>query len=155
MDRREEEETESEEDESRTGKIFELIPLDLTPDILLRLPAKSAVRYRVVSKLWSSITTRPDFIRSFAFHSSTRLCLMACVKARDKRLFISLRQHDDASYSHVDRCQIKSPEHDYGFYYDPCSESVHGLVCFGDFYKIVVWNPSMRQHVTLPEPKLT
>ncbi|EFH46157.1 hypothetical protein ARALYDRAFT_492758 [Arabidopsis lyrata subsp. lyrata] len=120
MDRREEEETESEEDESRIGKIFELIPLDLTPDILLRLPAKSAVRFRVASKLRSSITTRPDFIRSFAFHSSTRLCLMACVKARDKRLFISLR---------------------------------HGLVCFGDFYKIVVWNPSMRQHVTLPEPK--
>lgn len=123
----------------------------------MRLPAKSAARFLVVSKLWSSITTRPDFIRSFAFQSSTQLCLLACVKARDKRLFISLPQHElpvDASYSHVDSCQIKTPEHDYGCYYLPCSESVHGLVCFGDSYKIVVWNPSMRQHVTLPEPKL-
>jgi len=161
MDRREEEEEEtgygekgtrnqSKEDESRLGKIFELMPLDLIPDILLRLPAKSAVRFRIVSKLWLSITTRPYFIRSFAFPSSTRLCLMACVKARDMRLFISLHQHDDGSYAHVDRCEIKSPKHDY---YNPSSESVNGLVCFGDFYNIVVWNPSMRQHVTLPEPK--
>ncbi|CAA0395993.1 unnamed protein product [Arabidopsis thaliana] len=161
MDRREEEEEEtgygekgtrnqSKEDESRLGKIFELIPLDMIPDILLRLPAKSAVRFRIVSKLWLSITTRPYFIRSFAFPSSTRLCLMACVKARDMRLFISLHQHDDGSYAHVDRCEIKSPKHDY---YNPSSESVNGLVCFGDFYNIVVWNPSMRQHVTLPEPK--
>lgn len=96
MDRREEEETEygetrrnesKEEEESSIGKYLELIPpLDLIPDILLRLPAKSAVRFRVVSKLWSSITTRPGFISSFAFHSSTRPCLLACIKTRGKLL---------------------------------------------------------------------
>ncbi|ESQ30388.1 hypothetical protein EUTSA_v10012002mg [Eutrema salsugineum] len=31
-------------------------PLDLTSEILLRLPAKSVVRFRCVSKFWSSIT---------------------------------------------------------------------------------------------------
>ncbi|XP_023635470.1 putative F-box protein At4g21240 isoform X1 [Capsella rubella] len=164
MDRRGEEETEygerrrnqPTEEESLIGKTFELIPLDLIHDILLRLPAKSAVRFRAVSKLWSSITTRPDFIRSFAFQSSSRLCLLVCVKAGDKRLFISLPQHElsvDSAYcSYVDRCQIKYPEGAYRHYHDPGSGSVHGLVSFGDFHEIVVWNPSMRQHVTLPDP---
>lgn len=53
MDRREEE-TEDGEIQSNLGKFLELFPLDLTPDLLLRLPAKSAVRFRGVSKLWSS-----------------------------------------------------------------------------------------------------
>ncbi|KAG2326949.1 hypothetical protein Bca52824_009677 [Brassica carinata] len=141
----------SKEDES-IGKFFELI-LDLTPEILLRLPAKSAVRFRCVSKLWSSITTRPEFIRSFAIQSSKQPCLLACIDASDKRLFISLPQHvhPDESYSYVDRLdryEVNALVDD-----EPMSESVHGLVCFGNFNRIVVWNPSMRQHVTLPKPE--
>ncbi|ESQ37350.1 hypothetical protein EUTSA_v10002767mg, partial [Eutrema salsugineum] len=47
------------------------IPHDLIVEILSRLPAaKSIVRSRAVSKLWSSITTTPDFINSFQTPSS-------------------------------------------------------------------------------------
>ncbi|CAG7908839.1 hypothetical protein IGI04_039210 [Brassica rapa subsp. trilocularis] len=155
MDIREEETGDGERriQSKEDGKFSELT-LDLTLEILLRLPAKSAVRFRCVSKLWSSITTRPEFIRSFAIQSSKQPCLLACVDASlsGKRLFISLPQHvhpDESDYSYVDRlehCEVNALVDD-----EPMSESVHGLVCFGNFNRIVVWNPSMRQHVTLPE----
>ncbi|KAL0700528.1 hypothetical protein Bca4012_056650 [Brassica carinata] len=113
-------------EEDSIGKLLELIPLDLIPDILLRLPAKSAVRFRCVSKLWSSITTRPYLITSFAFTSSNRLRLLVCIKTSDRRrLFVSLPQHEHphTSYSDVERYQMDPPEFDTG-----------------------------KQHVTLPEP---
>ncbi|CAH8256457.1 unnamed protein product [Arabidopsis lyrata] len=47
----------------------EHIPLDLTIQILSRLPAKSVGRFRSVSKLWSTITTSQYFINSFATRS--------------------------------------------------------------------------------------
>ncbi|VVA90691.1 unnamed protein product [Arabis nemorensis] len=152
MDRQKEEET-GDGERSIESSIGKFIPLDLIPDILLKLPAKSAVRFRCFSKLWSSITTPPDFIRSFAIQSSTRLRLMVCVKTSYTRLFITLPQHvhPDTSYSPVvDRYEIKSPPLDY--YHSPFSEPVQSLVCYGDDHNIVVWNPSMRQNVTLPEP---
>ncbi|CAA7056204.1 unnamed protein product [Microthlaspi erraticum] len=160
MERREEEAEDekiiirSKEDVTSIDKFFELIPLDLIHDILLNLPAKSAARFRCVSKLWSSITRRPEFIRSFVTQSSTRLCLVVCVKTRDKRYFITLPQneHPDTSYSPVDRFQIDTPGYDYS-YNQPYSESVHGLMCVADCLREVeVWNPAMRQCVTLPSP---
>ncbi|ESQ34038.1 hypothetical protein EUTSA_v10009344mg [Eutrema salsugineum] len=48
------------------------IPLDLTLEILSRLPAKSILRSQCVSKLWSSFTTLPSFVSSFASRSSSR-----------------------------------------------------------------------------------
>ncbi|KAG7588205.1 F-box domain [Arabidopsis suecica] len=156
MDRGEEEaedkeiSIQSKEDES-CRKFLVMIPSDLIHEILLRLPAKSAAKFRCVSKLWSSITTRPDFLRSFVSHSSTRLCLFVCVNTRDKRLSCSIPQHensDRSSYPHVERFRKNAPKFDYQ------SESVHGLICLGGFFgNIVLWNPTMRQHVTLPEPQ--
>uniref|UniRef100_M4D341 F-box domain-containing protein n=1 Tax=Brassica campestris TaxID=3711 RepID=M4D341_BRACM len=48
------------------------IPLDLTSEILSRLPAKSFARFLCVSKLWTSFTTLSSFINSFAFRSSSQ-----------------------------------------------------------------------------------
>jgi len=51
----------------------EYIPIDLTREILMRLPAKSIVRFRCVSKLWLSITTQQNFINSFALRQSSKI----------------------------------------------------------------------------------
>lgn len=55
------------DDRARNG-VFSAdhIPIDLTREILMRLSAKSIVRFRCVSKLFLSITTQQDFINSFA-----------------------------------------------------------------------------------------
>ncbi|KAF3583833.1 hypothetical protein F2Q69_00025711 [Brassica cretica] len=135
---------------------YDPIPLDVTREILLRLPAKSLVRFRCVSKLWSSLTTEPDFIKSFTTFSSSRPRLLLSFGKKPTRLFFSLPQHeipddkclsqnDDVSSNYVDL-----PEN-YG-----CTstfESVHGLISFNEQCNhIVVWNPSISQHVTIPKP---
>ncbi|CAN6888402.1 unnamed protein product [Brassica oleracea] len=47
------------------------IPLDLTMEILSRLPVKSIVGFGCVSKLWSTLTRHQSFINLFASRSSS------------------------------------------------------------------------------------
>ncbi|KAL1202962.1 putative F-box protein [Cardamine amara subsp. amara] len=56
---------ECDDDRTRNG-VFSAyeIPIDLTREVLMRLPAKSIMRFRCLSKLWWSITTQQDFINS-------------------------------------------------------------------------------------------
>lgn len=73
-------------------------PLDLTTEILLRLPARSVLRFRCVSKLWSSITTDSYFIKSFETRFSTlRPSLLVCFKEGDKLFVSSIPQHNHNS----------------------------------------------------------
>ncbi|KAK1354874.1 F-box domain-containing protein [Heracleum sosnowskyi] len=44
---------------------------DLLFQILLRLPVKSLVRFKAVSKTWLSLTTSPDFVKSQLRHALT------------------------------------------------------------------------------------
>ncbi|KAL0724127.1 hypothetical protein Bca4012_038726 [Brassica carinata] len=93
-------------------------PLDVTREILLRLPAKSLVRFRCVSKLWSFLTTEPDFIKSFTTRSSSRPRLLLSFGKQATRLFFSLPQHEIPD---VDKCLSQNdvstediPYRDYG-----------------------------------------
>ncbi|XP_056845467.1 putative F-box protein At1g50870 [Raphanus sativus] len=69
------------------------LPVDLLSEILLRLPVKSAVKFRCVSKVWSSITTRPSFISSFAARSSPRLLIFS--ENKGKLLVFSIPQNQN------------------------------------------------------------
>ncbi|KAG7576255.1 F-box domain [Arabidopsis thaliana x Arabidopsis arenosa] len=77
------------------------LPLDPTLEILLRLPAKSLVRSRCVSKLWSSFTTLPCFINSFAARSSQSPCLLIFAVRGDNIVvfFLPEQRNSDKSSS--------------------------------------------------------
>ncbi|XP_010464693.1 PREDICTED: putative F-box protein At3g10240 [Camelina sativa] len=132
------------------------IPLDVTSEILLRLPEKSVVRFRCVSKPWSSITTDPYFISLFKTRSPR---LLLCFKANDKLFVSSIPQHHQTfdtwnkSYSSselIDRyhMELKFP---INFDYFRPTESVQGLICFQESATPIVWNPSTRRLLTLPK----
>ncbi|KAL0865690.1 hypothetical protein Bca101_044808 [Brassica carinata] len=110
-------------------------PLDVTREILLRLPAKSLVRFRCVSKLWSFLTTEPDFIKSFTTRSSSRPRLLLSFGKQATRLFFSLPQHEIPD---VDKClsqnDVSSNHIDLPQNYGCMStfESVHGLISFNE-----------------------
>ncbi|KAG7648881.1 putative F-box protein [Arabidopsis thaliana] len=129
-------------------------PLDLASEILLRLPVKSVVRFRCVSKLWSSIITDPYFIKTYETQSSTRQSLLFCFKQSDKLFVFSIPKHhydsNSSSQAAIDRFQVKLPQE---FSYPSPTESVHGLICFHVLATVIVWNPSMRQFLTLPKPR--
>ncbi|EOA36558.1 hypothetical protein CARUB_v10011699mg [Capsella rubella] len=102
-------------------------PKDLTSEILLRLPSRSVLRFRCVSKLWSY------FISSFEtrFFSTLRPSLLVCYIAYGK-LFVSSIPQDNQNSSYsccqpIYRYHMKFPQ---GQCYLPPTESVHGLICF-------------------------
>ncbi|XP_010463253.1 PREDICTED: putative F-box protein At1g47790 [Camelina sativa] len=132
-------------------------PADLNLEILLRLPARSVLRFRCVSKLWSSITTDSYFINSYETRFSTlRPSLLVCFIANGKLFVSSIPQDNqnskESSYScsqPIYRYNMKFPQ---GPCYFPPTESVHGLICFQVSASPVIWNPSKRQLLTFPKP---
>ncbi|CAL9218063.1 unnamed protein product [Arabidopsis halleri] len=123
------------------------LPLDLTSEILLRLPAKSAVRFRSVSKLWSSITTNPYFINSF----QSRANLLLFFKEGERLFVFTLPQQNrnpnGSSSQPIDSYHINYPKYRS---FTIKTESVHGLICFQKAGNPLVWNPTMRKFLPLP-----
>lgn len=127
------------------------LPLDLTTEIFLKLPAKSIVRFSCVSKLWSTITTQPDFAKTF----ETRSKLLLFFKHDDKLFVSSVSQqnpHPNESYLHYSSWPIDSYNMTFpkSCSFTSKTESVHGLICFRKAAKFTVWNPTMRKFLALP-----
>ncbi|CAH8271473.1 unnamed protein product [Arabidopsis lyrata] len=123
------------------------IPFDITFEILSRLPAKSIVRYRSVSKLWSFITTTPEFIKTRSKKTSPP-CVLLIFRKHDKLIVFSSPQHKN-TYSYVEDYHIEIPKNGFIRRLD----SVHGLICFEGSKQLVIWNPTMKRFFTLPEPQ--
>ena len=73
------------------------LPLDLTSEIFLHLPAKYVVRFHCVSKLWSTITTQPYFKNTFEARSN----LLLFFKDGDKLLFSRFLNKTLIRMSHI------------------------------------------------------
>ncbi|XP_010495267.1 PREDICTED: putative F-box protein At1g50870 [Camelina sativa] len=137
---------EDEEEEYRSQP--DPIPLDITLEILSRLPAKSIMRFLCVSKLWSSYTTLPSFISSFA--SRPRRLVLTFLKYK-KRFVFSFPQHEntDGSYSPFYSYEMKNANSwRRSCSYYP-SQSVQGFIFFKGN---VFWNPTTQQVLQLPKP---
>ncbi|CAH8355504.1 unnamed protein product [Eruca vesicaria subsp. sativa] len=107
------------------------IPFDLTLEILSRLPAKSIMRYRCVSKLWSSFTTLPSFINSFTSRSTSRPPrLLLTFSILEKHFVFSFpqNQNQDGSYPPYYSYQITNPKYsDRACSMEPNLETVFNL----------------------------
>ncbi|CAA7013714.1 unnamed protein product [Microthlaspi erraticum] len=144
---------ENNHEEERWGD--DCIPLDLIVEILKKLPAKSLVRFRSVSKEWSTIIgSRRDFIDSIVTRSlaqpAHKLPLFILHHRRPQAFFIvsstSLETTTHAVsipglYSVDDSCH--SLEYIYARGLICCYSSVSHLV--------TIYNPTTRQCVPLPE----
>ena len=134
------------------------LPYDIVLNILTRLPVKSVIRLRCVSKsLYSSITT-PYFISTHLNHTknninrdnacvihlpySSRHAIPACTVALDRSFDTISEIRVPFDFPHP-RLQIVG--------------SCNGLLClaelvYGDV--IYLWNPSVRKFKKLPDPCL-
>ncbi|RID59122.1 hypothetical protein BRARA_F02371 [Brassica rapa] len=149
-------ETEKERSYEDRTESFVLLPLDLTIDILLRLPAKSIGKLRCVSKLWLTMTTTSSFVKSFSVHSSARPSLIFCKNGEEKCVFYSFPHHHPRAekYLHKEETGLPLSTITNENNYIP-HQSIHGLIPFGNFECVIIWNPTLKQHVTLPQPKVS
>ncbi|KAL4600510.1 hypothetical protein ACB092_11G203700 [Castanea dentata] len=132
------------------------LPEEVVLEILHRLPVKSLIRFRCVSKSWNSLITNPAFINShFSSNSSNsnKLIVRHCV---DKPYLERYKLIDDNNDSSSDQIQhIDFPLTSSRINHFMLIGSVNGLFSLFELERYVLWNPSIRKFITLPNPCIT
>ncbi|XP_024013370.1 putative F-box protein At3g47150 [Eutrema salsugineum] len=131
------------------------VPLDLQINTLLRLPVKSLLRFRCVSKLWSSIITSRDFrnqhLKIGASSAPPRLLIAFVEPYGEKVLVVSSPNPNAPSFSSCSYRDLSLVKNIKGnMMYNAC----RGLICVGTGFKDVgIYNHSTRQLHTFPQFK--
>ncbi|CAA7036653.1 unnamed protein product [Microthlaspi erraticum] len=134
------------------------IPIDLQIETLLRLPVKSLLRFKCVSKLWSSIITSRDFKNRHIniATSSVPPRLLIAFADFDRNYVLLVSSPNPTAYSSSSSpCCV--PYRDLSLVklrgkevYNAC----RGLICVGAGFKdVAICNPGTRQLYAFPEFK--
>ncbi|WZY85213.1 hypothetical protein YC2023_031597 [Brassica napus] len=126
------------------------IPFDLMIDILTRLPPKSLMRFKSVSKLWSSLICSKYFSNLFRKVSSPRPRLYMWLGIDNKNVLVSSSSSPDLDVSTmlslvVDQDLTIPAMEGYSV-----SQIFHGLMCFTNEQSAQIYNTTTRQLVVLP-----
>ncbi|XP_023892016.1 F-box/kelch-repeat protein At3g23880 [Quercus suber] len=134
------------------------LPHDIVLIILARLPVKSVLRFRCVSKTWYSSIATPNFISNHLIYhknnNNNNLAYLISIPPLNINIPIFIGGYDDA-FNRISEYPIPS-----GFFpplYSYPADSCHGLVCFTNHNNlpantgaIYLWNPSIRKLKRLP-----
>ncbi|KAL4599531.1 hypothetical protein ACB092_11G133300 [Castanea dentata] len=128
------------------------LPYDIVLNILARLPAKSLMRFRCVSKSLDSSIKSHDFITD---HLNTN-------KNHDNGYVIHMGSNPSSRSSNRPVCTVALDRSfdrisefvvpfDFPFEHAGIVGSCNGLLCFSNSYKFIyLWNPSIRKFKKLP-----
>ena len=128
------------------------LPYDIVLNILARLPAKSLMRFRCVSKSLDSSIKSHDFITD---HLNTN-------KNHDNGYIIHMGSNPSTPSSNRPVCTVALDRSfdrisefvvpfDFPFKHAGIVGSCNGLLCFSNCYKFIyLWNPSIRKFKKLP-----
>ncbi|XP_010431565.1 PREDICTED: F-box protein At2g21930-like [Camelina sativa] len=128
------------------------VPADVIPEIFKGLPVKSLARFVCVSKEYASFIRNRDFVKTYLMKSSDSpqsLIFTFEGKCSGKHFFFSSLQPQDRGESvssslaiyHM-KCHFRP--------YKTFAPSVNGLICYGPPWRLMVYNPSTRRSITLP-----
>ncbi|KAG5602020.1 hypothetical protein H5410_033390 [Solanum commersonii] len=130
-----------------------ILPPELITDILSRLPVKSLLQCRCVSKSWLSLICSPEFIKthlSLAANNKDYIHHRVLLRVSPSECGLknySLRSLLDESV--VDSSDMNYPvENHCGRFWTV--GSVNGLICVSGLF---LWNPSIRKYKMLPTEK--
>ncbi|GJR19922.1 F-box domain containing protein [Tanacetum coccineum] len=120
------------------------IPFEIQSDIIKRLPVKSLVQFRSVSKQWKSFIDNPKFIKNY--HTNPQHHLL--VRYNHVPTYTSII--DDNTFP-GQKFPLTAPEPLKLLKFTLTLGSVDGLLGFFGLYKetmmVVLWNPSVRKCV--------
>ncbi|XP_019179780.1 PREDICTED: F-box/kelch-repeat protein At3g23880-like [Ipomoea nil] len=126
---------------------------DIITEILKRLPVKSLLQFRCVSKVWRALISSPEFVKlHLNFHSKKDIKVMtySSVNRISYMSLFSITENKQSSFRKfitIDR-SVLIPEDGFEFL-----GSCNGLFCFrAKPYQIMIWNPSLNGNVkTIPD----
>ncbi|XP_075644167.1 F-box/kelch-repeat protein At3g06240-like [Castanea sativa] len=134
------------------------LPEEVVLEILHRLPVKSLIRFRCVSKSWNSLITTPAFINSHLTRShsllsnSNKLIVRHCL---DKPYVEHYKIIDDSNDSFDQIQNIELPLTSRRIQHFRLIGSANGLFSLFEQERYILWNPSIRKFITLPKPCIT
>uniref|UniRef100_A0A2N9J996 F-box domain-containing protein n=1 Tax=Fagus sylvatica TaxID=28930 RepID=A0A2N9J996_FAGSY len=136
------------------------LPDELVLEILHRLPAKSLIRFRCVSKSWNSLITSPTFINShltqslslFSNSNSNTLIVRHCASHPNIEHYKLFRDEND-SFDQIQ--QLDFPVSSRRIHHFMLIGSVNGLFSLHEQERFILWNPSIKKSITLPKPCIT
>ncbi|KAM7497889.1 hypothetical protein LguiA_022303 [Lonicera macranthoides] len=142
------------------------IPYELQLEVLSRLPVKSLLKFRCVSKYWNSLITGPNFItahinQSLASHQTNTTHTLVRDYSFTHREEIFSYRFDTDDISPFDEYEVlKCPTRRNNGYYFSIIGSCNGLLCLTEDISesasnVFLWNPSIRRYLTLPIPRVT
>ena len=132
------------------------LPHDIVLNILARLPVKSVLRFRCVSKTWYSSIATPNFISNhLIYHKNNNNNLAYLINIRPNiNIPIFIGGYDHA-FNRISEYPIPF---DFLVSYALSAGSCNGLVCLYQLrdvptnaYPIYLWNPSIRKVKRLPD----
>nr|XP_043631145.1 putative F-box protein At1g47790 [Erigeron canadensis] len=139
------------------------IPLELQAEIIKRVPLKSLLQFRSVSKEWKSVIDSPDFGDDYCLRQSQPRRLLIrytdITSILNDYKYVWVADDDDTFHQH----QIPSTTLPKSVNNGMVSKIVgcaHGLFCFYGYdldhksYMAVVWNPWIRKCVDVPVPNV-
>ncbi|KAL4600523.1 hypothetical protein ACB092_11G204800 [Castanea dentata] len=136
------------------------LPYDVLVEILHRLPVKSLIRFRCVSKSWNSLITSPAFINSnlTRSHSDSNKLIVRYLDVTPHVERYKLIHEDDndnnVSSSSEQIQDLKLPLRGSRSYFQLVG-SANGLFCLYEGNRFILWNPCIRKFITLPNPSVT
>lgn len=129
-------------------KTESFFPLDLIIEILSRTPGSAIVKFRLVCKLWCSLTYDDRLINSHLEHAS---------RVNPPRIIIF--SQDDKQGQHNYHFTLLDEAWEIKYRLTRASHPVlttppcNGLICLYDYYRnIQLCNPTTREFLTLPKP---
>lgn len=138
---------------------IDLIPMDLTMEILTRLPVESLLKFQYVSKTWFSIIRSKYFIDSSVYNIFQEPSSRLLISFKNGELvnnssvkylfFFTSSQEEEESSSLVANLHMKIISMD-AYFHTRCA-SLNGFICLSYKGRFMICNPSTRQVITLPE----
>lgn len=122
--------------------IFACLPDELIVEILKKLPAKSLMKFKCVSKSFNSLMSDPSFIES---HQKSYMTEFFINRLRMEYYRLSKTDEDLLStcpLEYLDQSCFRNLK---------CMQSTNGLVCLWNNHgDIAICNPFIKQHIFLP-----
>ncbi|KAK7363683.1 hypothetical protein VNO77_05834 [Canavalia gladiata] len=131
----------------RAKKNMVVLPQDLIIRILLRLPVKSLVRFKCVSKSWLSLISDPDFALShyeLAAAPAQKLLVIAPSVSEVRSRDLNASFHDDSASVELN---LNLP---FLQNYHGIIGSCRGYLLFDCNSSMYLWNPSTGVHKQIP-----
>ncbi|GJR14023.1 F-box domain containing protein [Tanacetum coccineum] len=120
------------------------IPFDIQLAIMNRLPVKSLLQFRTVSKLWKYSIDCSDFVREYGFRESNNCSL-----------YLTFKQNFEGVICSVDDNLALSPVvSNLNFFNLTPFATSEGVWCFsyGENSMLLIWNPSLKKSVRILVP---